>query len=225
MAAHNEPTGGVREHQCTDGDNQGEEDLERNGESPLDGLLDVGETEDDPVGDEGTDGNQGTLEADKQTTVVRGRTLGLPDGNSSGVQTVANTRDDTADNELAETPLGTEGRGRDGGTDDQDGGTSDNEASAANGLTVEHGEERTEETADFVTGSNTTTQNVDVLVGSDVGVLGGSGRHGEDGELNNELSTGDETRHHTLVVSEEGETHNGREGDGPLQGLARQSAS
>lgn len=104
LALHNEPTRRLGQHKSTDSDHNGEQDLESDRESPLDGGLDVRKTEIKPVSDEGTDSNNSTLKADQETTVVGLGALRLPDRDSGSIHAVSETRDDTTDNELTETP-------------------------------------------------------------------------------------------------------------------------
>ena len=101
VSPHDKPTRGLGQHQSTDHHSDGEDNLESDGETPLDRRVDVGKTEIDPVGDKGTDGDDSTLEADEETAVMGARALGLPDGDSSRVHAVAETGNDTADDELA----------------------------------------------------------------------------------------------------------------------------
>lgn len=219
VSSHHQPARRLGEHEGAGHDEQGEQDLQSDGESPLHGGLDVGETEDDPVGHESADGDNGTLEADEETTVVRAGALGLPDGDRRRVQTVTNSRHDTSDDELTETPLVAKGGRRDDGTDNQSKGTQDNQTRPTQGVTEEHGEESTEETTDLVTGGDGTTNDVDVSVRGSVGILG----HLEGIEGLGELGTGDQTRHHALVVTEERETHDGGEGDAHPERSPRQA--
>ena len=221
VAAHDEPTGGVGEEDGTGDDDEREQDLESDGEPPLHRLVDVGQTEDDPVSDQGTDGDHGTLEADEKTTVVRGRTLRLPDGDGRGVEAVTDSGDDTADNELPQTPMRAEAGAGDDGTDNEDGRAADDNASTTDFLTIEHRNERAKETTDFVASSDCTTQDVDVSV-LGVGIIR---RHLERLEFTDELGSSDDTRHHTLIVAEERETHDGCEGDKQVQGLAPKTGS
>lgn len=216
VTSHDEPAWRLGQHQSTDRDQHGEEDLQSNGETPLHGAVDVRETEIDPVGDEGTDGDNGTLEADEETTVVGARTLRLPDGNRGRVHTVTQTGDDTTDDELAQTPLVTERSRRDNGTDNHEKTTSDQERRASNALTKHEGEDGTEETTQFVTRRDGTTEDRDMRL------LGGV-VDGQRGELLGEFGTGDDTGHQTLIITEEGETHDGGEGDGQMELLARQA--
>jgi len=111
VSPHNKPTRGLGHHQTTGGDTDREENLECDGETPLDRRVDVGKTEIDPVGDEGTDGDDGTLEANEETTVMGARALGLPDGDRRSVHAVTKTGNDTADHELAQTPVRAKGSG------------------------------------------------------------------------------------------------------------------
>lgn len=68
------------------------------------------EGEVDPVGHADTTSNQGTFNHDQHSSLVRGRTFGLPHGDGRGVHTVAYTSDDSTDNELSDTVGGLRGR-------------------------------------------------------------------------------------------------------------------
>lgn len=133
----------------------------------------------------------------------------LPDRNCSGVHTISNTRDNTADDELTDLPATSEADGCEEGADDQSAGTHANEASTAESVTVKHGEHGAEEASELVAGGDSAANNVDVVFLGSASVFG----HFEDGEGAHELLSVEETGHHTLVVSEERETHHSGEGD------------
>lgn len=224
VTAHDEPTGRLGQHKSTGSDADGEDNLERDRESPLNRGVDVRKTKVNPVGNEGTDGNDGTLEADEETPVVRTRTLRLPHGDGSSVHTVSETRDNTANDELTKTPVRAEGSSRDHSTENHQKATSHQQRCAANALTEHQGEDSTEETTQLVTSGDSTTEDGDM---GRVALLGVAGRNRnigrQRGELLSELGTGDDTRHQTLVITEQREADDGGEGDGQMELLAPQA--
>jgi hypothetical protein len=56
----------------------GEDDLKGDGKAPVERGVDEGESKVDPVGNGGSGGNHGCLNADEETTVVGARSLGNP---------------------------------------------------------------------------------------------------------------------------------------------------
>ena len=219
VASHDEPAGGVGEHHGAERHDDGEEDLERDGEAPLHALLDVRETEHDPVGDKRANGDDGALEADQETTVVRAGALGLPHGDGGRVHAVSKTRHDAANDELTQAPVRSERSARDDGANNKHRSSKENKTGTADPVTEEHREQSTEEAADLVASRDGATEHVDVTV--DVGgrVLG-EVQHGE-GLC--ELGSGDEPRHHALVVAKEREAHDGRQGDAHLEHAPRRA--
>ena len=209
VSAHHEPTRGFREQNGTHGHNQREQDLESDGESPLHTLLDVRQTKDDPVGDKGANGNNSTLEAHEETTVVRLGALRLPHGDGGRVHAVSNARHNTTNDELTQTPVSTEGSSRDNSTDGENRRASQDQTRTTNALTKEHGEQRAKEATDFIAGCNSATNNVDVPVDRIRWVV----RHGQAAKRLGELSASNQTRHHSLIVTKERETHDSCEGD------------
>ena len=201
---NDEPTGRLGQTQSTTSNQNGEHDLEGDGETPGDGLVgasNVGGTEIDPVSDESTDGDNGTLKANEETTVVGVGALGLPDRNGSSVNTVTETGNDTTDHELTHTPLRAEGGSRDNGTDSHEDTTGHQKGSTTNALTIQKGEDGTEETSQLVARGDGTTEDLSMSVGADFG-----GFHRR--EFLVELITGENTRHQTLIITEEGESDN-----------------
>lgn len=183
--------------------------LHGHGETPLDRGVDVGEAEIDPVGDHSTESDDGTFQVDQEPSVFGLGHFRLPHGDGGGVETGTNAGDDSADDELAETPVGAEGRGGDDGTDDGGDGAQDDKWLSADVFTSEHDEQRAEKTPDFVAGGDSALDDggVSVVVAE---LLGGR-------ELVVELVTGDEPGHEPLVVAEERETGDGGDGDGETQ--------
>lgn len=219
MAFGDEPPGGLGQHESTGRRDQSKDDLEGHGEPPLDRSFDVGETKVDPVGNERADGNDGTLEADEETSVMGARAFRLPDGDRGRVHAISKAGNDTAHDELAQTPLRTESSDRDNGADGHDDAASDHQTSAADPVAKQEGEDCAEETADLVAGRDGAAEDGDVLGVRAARALGDV----ENGELFGELGTRDDTGHQALVVAEEGEAHDGGEGDGPVQFFALQA--
>lgn len=172
-------------------------------------LLDIRQTKDNPVGDEGANGDDGTLEADEETTVVRFGALRLPHGNGGRVHAVSNAGNDTTDNELAQTPMRAKGRRGDNGADNKNRRAHQDQTRTAKALTKEHGEQRAKEATDFIAGRDSTANNIDVPGDRIRRVF----RHGQAAKRLGELSASNQTRHHTLVVTKERETHDSCEGD------------
>jgi hypothetical protein len=212
MTLHDEPTRRLRKGESTQCNKDGEEDLEGDGETPLHGAFDVRETEIDPVGNECSDGNNGTLEANEKTTVVCTGTLRLPDRNSSGVHAVSKTGNDTSNHELAQTPVRAKCSSGDNSTENHQETTGHQERSTSDLLTVHKSEDSTEETTKLVTGGDGTTQNGDMF-----------GVTVERRELLGKLGTGNDTGHQALIITEERETNDGCEGDGKMELLAPQA--
>lgn len=141
ISSLHEPRWGVREQESTRNDEQSEEDLKSDGESPLDGaVLRVVETEVDPVGNEGTNSNHSTFETDEETTVMSTRAFRLPNRDGGGVQTISNACYNTADNELTETPRIPECSDGNEDTNNQDRTAHADNATAAEPFTEKHRE-------------------------------------------------------------------------------------
>lgn len=215
-----EPSWRLREDTHANNHDDGEEDLESNGESPLDRGVDVAETEVDPVGDESSNSDNCTLQTDEETTVLGLRCLGLPDRNGRGIHSVSNTRDHTSDDELTECPVALEAGGGDDGSNDEDDATGKAKTCAANPLTEGEGEDGTKEASDFVAGSDSAANDRDVLLVRGARAVWNFCCR----KFVVELGTRNETRHQALVVSEERETHDGGDGDSCSQLLAREAS-
>lgn len=118
-ALENEPAGGLGETKNEDKDNQGEDDLETNREPPADGAwFEVGETEIKPVTDTYTASYQSSFDHDQLAPSMAFRRLRLPRRDGRSVQAVANTGNNTSNDEVGKT----ESRALESGTDDHDGG-------------------------------------------------------------------------------------------------------
>jgi hypothetical protein len=79
---------GKSQHQ--DKNHEGKGNLEGNRESPDEGVRSVGATIINPVGNQGTDGDVTTFDANELSTVVCSRTFSLVSGDSRCVDTVTN---------------------------------------------------------------------------------------------------------------------------------------
>lgn len=198
-----EPSWRLGQDTHTNNHDDGEEDLEGDWESPLDGGVDVAETEVDPVGDKSSDSDDGTFQTDEQTAVLGLRSLRLPDRNGCRVHSISNTRDDTPDDELAECPVALEASGRNNGSNDEDDTTGKAKTCATDPLTEGEGEDGTEEASDFVASSNGTSNDGDMLLVCSTRAIW----HHCCWKFRVELRSRNETRHQALVVSEEREAH------------------
>lgn len=120
--------------------------------------VDVGQTEVNPVGNDSTDGDGGSLDTDQETSVLGLGTLGNPRWDGSGVGTVSKTSDDSTNDELDETTnissarlvTGTESGNGDDGTDDHNPSTKSHHSSSTEPFTDKEGEEGSKETSDLV---------------------------------------------------------------------------
>ena len=117
--------------------------------------VDEGETEVNPVRNNGTDSDGRGLDTDQESSVVRLGTLGDPRRESGRVGTVTETGNDTTDDELNESSdvssrlSGTEGRDSDDGTDDHDNSSELGHLPSTELLSDEEREHGTEETTDL----------------------------------------------------------------------------
>ena len=217
VSSLHEPRWGIREQESTADYEQTEEDLESDGESPLNSaVLRVVETEVDPVGNEGTNSNHSTFETDEETTVMSTRAFRLPNRDGGGVQTITNACYNTADNELTKTPRIPEGGDGNEDTNNQDGTAHADNATAAEPFTEKHRKQCTKETAKLIAGGDCTTDNVNVSLL----FTGRLRRHLQDREGIRILFTIKKTRHHALIVTEQGETHDGGKGNVQAERLA-----
>lgn len=167
-----------------DAKNETKEDLESNGESPDEVIRTVRRTIVDPVGDEGTKGNDTTLDTDEKTSVGGLAALGLIGRDGGGVDTVSDTGDDTTDDELGELAAALDSSDLDNNTEDHNGTTEDHGASSTDKITKSENEHGTEQATDFVNGSDETSHSLVLTLGEEFD-KGGSR---------------DNTRHNTLTV-------------------------
>lgn len=118
----------------------------------------------------------------------------------------------------------TEGSNGDDSAENHQKTTGHQQRSAANALTEDQSKDGTEETTKLITGSDSTTEDRDV---GSVSGLGHAWRRrnggGEGSEFLSELHTGDDTRHQTLIVTEQREADDRGEGDGQMKALAPQT--
>ena len=121
-----QPAWRLRKDSQTSDDENAEDDLESNWETPSEIRGTVRGTEVDPVGDESTDSHCTALDTDEETTVGRARTFGLIGRDGGSVHSVSNSGDDSTDTELGQWNVATEGSDLDQDADDHHGGTKHN---------------------------------------------------------------------------------------------------
>lgn len=175
----------------SDDDNNTEDDLEGNGETPGEVGGTVGGTEVDPVGDGCTNGNNTTLDTDEQATVAGAGALSLVSGNSGGVHAVTDTSDDTTEHELEQGNVSDESSDLNNDTNNHNSTTQHHHATTTNPVCGEQGEHGTEQTTSLVDGSNQSLHSR-VSLGSSEYIV--------------EVIGTNDTRHHTLIVTEQQET-------------------
>lgn len=160
--------------------------LESDRESPDEGGGTIGTAIVNPVGNQRTNSDVTTLNADELTTVVRLRALSLVGRNSGSVDTVSDTRDCSTDDKLGCcATAGRDGSDLDNDTDDHDDSTEEDGVATTETVTKVEDEESTEEAADSVDGDDETfvclIQNL--------------------GEIVCESGSGDDTGHDTLICT------------------------
>lgn len=202
-----EPSGTLGEPDHGNAEDEAKDALEGNGETPGEVLVSIGSTIVDPVGDEGTESNDTTLNADEKTTVAGLTALGLVRRNSRGVDAVADSSDDTADDELSKLGVALDGRDLDNNTDYHDNTSHNHGASSAEKITNPEDEHGAHQAANLVDGSDQPLDRL-VLGFREIRVKGVSIYH---------------SRHNPLVVAEKEETSRGHRRDGQRQFLAREA--
>ena len=213
-----EPTRRLRQNQHAEDNDQTEQNLESNGESP-DKRRDPGIGMDpvdaviDPVRNQRSDGDRPSLDTDVQTSLVRLGTFGLIGRDGGGVHAVADSRDDTTDDELRQLDLIPPGSNLDDDADDHDACPRDDGPPTTETIAEYEGEDGAEETAQLVDGGDGGLDEVLVVLAA---LLGGREELGEVLERN-------QSGHDTLVVTEEEETHGGGTRDGQMQAPAIQA--
>lgn len=180
---------GQLEDEGQDGD--AEEDLESEREPPGDGSGGVRQAVVDPVRNHDTTSNQCTLDHNKTAAVVAGADLGLPSRDSGGVHAIANTTDDTTNDEHGKSNSSS----LDGGADSHNGSTEEDDATATQRVTDEYSDDSSEEATQVVRGHGNTlifTPGSGAEVG--IRVIGVDSR-----EILEEDGEGENTTHNTLI--------------------------
>lgn len=179
-----EPTrrlGKLHHHNKNDGS---KDDLESDGESPDKGVRAIGTAIVDPVSDQRSDGDVTALNADELSTVVRLTALGLVGRDGGGVDTISDTSDCSADDELGcGTTAGGDSSDLDNDTDNHDDSTEEDGVATTETVTKVENEESTEEATDSVDGDDETL----VCLVENLG------------EVFCESRSGDDTGHDTLI--------------------------
>lgn len=146
-ALENEPARRLGEKHDKGQDDEREDDLERDGEPPRDrAWVEEGESQVQPVTDADTTRDQSAFYHDERTTTVGLGALGLPGRDGRRIQTVADTSDNTTDDEVGQA----ECRRLKSRTDNHDGRAQEDGLATAQDITDEDTHDRTEETADIV---------------------------------------------------------------------------
>lgn len=123
-----------------------EEDLEGNGESPDQIRWAIVGTKVDPIRNGRANGNDTTFDTYQQTTVARFGALGLVGRNGGCVHSVTNAGDDSTEEELEERDMVGECRHLDDDTDDHDGRAENDHPSTTEPVTKQQGKDSTDET-------------------------------------------------------------------------------
>ena len=242
VALEDEPARRLGQLHDAGDDDEGEEDLEGNGEAPRHGAgLGVVEAKVDPVADANTAGDEGALDHDKHAASVGLGALGLPCRDRGRVETVAETvialarcsrdggrqssdspRDETRSNEHGQVDR----RRHERGTDDHNGRADEDGAAAAELVAEPDGGDGAEEAADVVSSNGDTLRGgtvVPLVLGLDAGLLLALLGGVDLGELGDEGRQREQTAHDTLIVTEQQEVETGHEADGQLQLIALQA--
>lgn len=85
LAVREQPSRGLAQSECTPHQEQGENDLEGDGQTPRHTRLGERQSEIDPVGNDSTDGDCRGFDANQESSVVRSRAFGYPRGNGGSV--------------------------------------------------------------------------------------------------------------------------------------------
>lgn len=195
-ALEDQPAGGLGQAPDHREDEDAKHDLEGQGEPPGDGPIGKREAQIDPVTDHDAARDQRALDHDELAALVRVRRLGLPGGYRRGVSSVAQARDDAADDQVRQRGCG----GLEDGADDHDGGAQHDHSLAAQGVAQKDGQDGAEETAEVVGGGG------DALDGGALRGFGGGevgGRGVDFGELAEEGRHGQDATENALVCEEE----------------------
>ncbi len=153
VALEDQPAGGLGQLHDQGDDDEGEEDLEGDGEAPGDAAgFGVVEAKVDPVGDADTARDERALDHDQHATTMGLGAFRLPGGHGGGVEAVAEAGDEAGDDEHGQG----DGGGHEGGADDHDGGTEEDGAAAAEAIAHPDGADGAEEATDVVGGHGDT---------------------------------------------------------------------
>lgn len=147
-----EPSGRFRKAQDGHEDDQREDDLEGDRETPCNLGVDEGEAKVEPVTKSDTCRNQRTFNHDQLPTSVRLGGLGLPCRDGGGVHPVADTGDETANDEVAER----ESRALQDGTNGHDDRTNEDGLATPQKIAEVDGGARASETSQIVRGDGNT---------------------------------------------------------------------
>lgn len=135
-ATRDEVTRGIGQVKHSDDDNDTEDNLEGNWETPDQVIRAIVGTKVDPVGNHRTDGNDTTFDTDEQTTVARLRAFRLVGRNGRSVHTIANASDDTANEELQQGDMLHEAGYLDGNANNHDNRTGKDHPATTHVVTV-----------------------------------------------------------------------------------------
>ena len=198
-----EPAGRFRQLGHHAENDESEDALESDGESPSEVVRAVKTSIVDPVSNQRANSDVTALNADDLSTVLRTAALSLVGGDCRSVDSVTNTSDASSDDELRSGTAVRRNCGNlDDDTNDHDPGAKEDGFAATKPVSKSEDDAGTEETTDSVDSNNET------LVG---GVTFNLGK-GMD-----ECGGGDNTGHDTLVISEEQEVGGSNDGDQDLQ--------
>ena len=152
----------------------------------------------DPVGDQGSDGDDAAFDTDEQATVGSLRALGLVRRDRGSVHAITDTCDDTAEDKLQQRNVIDERGHLDDDTDDHDGSAGEDHIPTAHPVCCEQREHGADQTADLVHRSDRRLHDAVAFGGREHIV---------------EVLVGDDARHNALVIAEEQEAHgrNGRD--------------
>lgn len=148
-----------------DNDDNSKDNLEGDGETPHKILGTIVGTKVNPVGNHGSDGNDTTLNTDQETTILGVRTLSLVRRDGGSVHAVANTSDDTANDELGQLDVTLDGGDLDNNTDNHDSSTPNNHPATTHPVTKNKCKNSTQQAANLIHRSNRSLHDIVVLGG------------------------------------------------------------
>ena len=150
LSMGNEPSGGFWQPRNRCIEDEDEDELEREWESPGDGAVDEGEAIGDPIAEGETGDVQYQLDDNELPSPRGGGSFSLPDGSSGSVHAISQTSDDAARNHLGHA----EGRNLQDGADGHDGGTNEDRVAATETLAEGEGGDGAKEAANVVDGGD-----------------------------------------------------------------------